>query len=301
MARHCPAEKARLCEEEWVEWCRGLGPHSTLRQLWLRLRSVSSPPAPRLPSHPDAPGEAERLAAHFATRAGLDLLPEATRARVEELSATRQAAITAAVEEADPADVEFTPHELEVALHRSRDTAPGADGIVYSMLRHLGPTGRATLLTLYNTSWAAGTLPPQWREALIQPIPKPGAPGSFRPISLLSVLSKNMERMVLSRLSWRVGPLSECLFAFRPNTSATDCLASFLGTLRNKKGLAVFVDLEKAFEMANPDAILAALAGKGIGGRLLSWLSSFLRLRSGRVKFQGCLSRPRPPTGHAPG
>ena len=96
--------------------------------------------------------------------------------------------------------------------------------------------------------------------------------------------------MVLSRLSWRVGPLSDCLYAFRPNTSATECLTAFLGTLRHRKGLTVFIDLEKAFEVANPDAILAALVEKGIGGRLLSWLASFLRFRCGRVRFQGSVS-----------
>ncbi|XP_050736551.1 uncharacterized protein LOC127008451 [Eriocheir sinensis] len=46
--------------------------------------------------------------------------------------------------------------------------------------------------------------------------------------------------------------------------------------LRRGHGMAVFIDLEKAFELASPLAILTALARKGVRGRLLSWMKSWL-------------------------
>lgn len=51
--------------------------------------------------------------------------------------------------------------------------------------------------------------------------------------------------------------------------------------------MAVFIDLEKAFELASPLAILTALALKGIEVRLLSWLRDFFQGRGANVRFQG--------------
>lgn len=58
--------------------------------------------------------------------------------------------------------------------------------------------------------------------------------------------------------------------------------------------MAVFLDLAKAFELANPKVILSALSQNGIGGHLLAWLCSFLSSRSGRVSFQGHVSSAHP-------
>ncbi|KAG0730427.1 putative RNA-directed DNA polymerase from transposon BS [Chionoecetes opilio] len=103
-----------------------------------------------------------------------------------------------------------------------------------------------------------------------------------------------MERLVLACLRWQIGELHHLLFAFQPRRSATTCLMTLLGELRSRSGLVVFLDLEKAFELARPSAILEALAERGIGGRLLQWIAGFLTGRSARVHFQGRLS-----TAHA--
>ena len=71
---------------------------------------------------------------------------------------------------------------------------------------------------------------------------------------------------------------------------------TLLGALRSCSSLDVFLDLEKAFEMANPSAILEALAEKGVRGRLLQWLEGFLTERSACVRFQGHFSTPQPHT-----
>ncbi|KAG0716556.1 hypothetical protein GWK47_009414 [Chionoecetes opilio] len=52
------------------------------------------------------------------------------------------------------------------------------------MLAHAGAAGEAALLALINSSWLAGRLPLAWKEADIQPIPKPREPTRQRPISL---------------------------------------------------------------------------------------------------------------------
>ncbi|XP_050706457.1 uncharacterized protein LOC126991839 [Eriocheir sinensis] len=96
-----------------------------------------------------------------------------------------------------------------------------------------------------------------WKNATIVPIPKSGDGGEFRPISLLSCLGKTLERILLSRL---------------------------------RQAVVVFLDLEKAFELASAPAVLSILAEKGLRGRLLAWIGQYLQNRRAAVHFQGCRS-----------
>ena len=68
---------------------------------------------------------------------------------------------------------------------------------------------------------------------------------------------------------------------------------NLLHRLRFRSGLVVFLGLQKAFELANPPAILEALTHKNVRGHLLQWISDFLTNRSARVRFQGHLSLPQ--------
>ena len=82
--------------------------------------------------------------------------------------------------------------------------APGPDGICSKQLTHLGPAARDTLLQLVNRTWLHGTIPSDWRRAIISPIPKAGKNpkevASYRPIALTSNVAKLAERMVAARL-----------------------------------------------------------------------------------------------------
>ena len=83
--------------------------------------------------------------------------------------------------------------------------APGPE-ISNEMIVHLSDEGREKLLDLTNLSWLRGELPSLWRIAIIIPIHKKrqarDKPSSYRPISLLSCLSKVTERLVQARLYW---------------------------------------------------------------------------------------------------
>ncbi|KAG0720443.1 RNA-directed DNA polymerase from mobile element jockey [Chionoecetes opilio] len=159
------------------------------------------------------------------------------------------------------------------------------------MLAHAGPAGDAALLATLNASWLAGHLPPAWKEADIQPIPKPREPTKLRPISLISCTAKTAEIMVLSQLQWRVGALHPHVFSLTRGVGPADSLLTLLTQANNCPIVTVFLDFEKAFELTSPHAIHATLARKGIRGRLLAWLEDYLQHRRARVKFQGHKSR----------
>ena len=137
------------------------------------------------------------------------------------------------------------------------------------------------------------------------PIPKPGNKDEFRPISLLSVFDKNIERIAHDRLIHKVGhKLHPNLLGFSEGRGTQDGLiavsnaasehifgAAGVRTTKNRKAkqrcIAVFVDLEKAFEMANANVILSTLAQLGVKGKLLAWLKNYLSDRGGFVTIEG--------------
>ncbi|XP_076044675.1 uncharacterized protein LOC143027293 [Oratosquilla oratoria] len=280
--------KAR--EAKWLEWCASFSHHTSLSQLWKSVKTASGAAPPRPAAHPHPHQEAERLVAEFTARGSSDQLPGSTRRLQQQLRPRRDTAIEEATKEAEVTDRPFTPQELERAKRRGRDTAAGADGVTYSMIAHAGPAGDAALLATVNESWMARCLPPSWKEADIQPIPNPRESTKLRPISLLSCTTKTAERMVLARLQWRVRPLHPYVFGYTRSRSTVDSILMLLNQVNHRPAIVVFLDLEKAFELASPHAILAALVREGVMGRMLAWLRDYLQHRSARVKFQGLKS-----------
>ena len=289
VVRHARRVTWRVREAKWLEWCAGFNQHTRLAELWAKLRTASGKRPHRPPAHPQPLQEAERLADMFAARGASDQLPAPVRGLQARLRPAREAAITAARARPDITDQPFTHQELVLAK-KVRDTATGADGVTYTMLAHAGASGEAAVLALINCSWVAGRLPATWKAADVQPIPKPKEPDRPRPISLMSCTAKTAERMVLTRLQWRLGPLHPHVFGFTRGVGTADSIMALLSYVNNRPALTVFLDLEKAFELASAHAILATLVQKGVRGRLLAWIEDYLQHRRARVRFQGLRS-----------
>ena len=96
--------------------------------------------------------------------------------------------------------------------------------------------------------------------------------------------------MVLKRIQHKLGPLHHHLYAYCKNIGTTECISDVLSCINNKSSIVVFLDLEKAFELANPAAILVTLANKGLKGHILAWAKNYMLNRQARVKFQGEVS-----------
>ncbi|ROT82187.1 hypothetical protein C7M84_024641 [Penaeus vannamei] len=69
--------------------------------------------------------------------------------------------------------------------------------------------------------------------------------------------------------------------------TGTAHITTLLSLTDGNDSVIVFLDLEKAFELANRDAILHILAEKGVKGMLLQWVKDYISNRKVRVKFQG--------------
>ena len=196
----------------------------------------------------------------------------------------------------------FNLDELKDAISKSHDTATGPDKIHYQMLKHLPLKSLQTLLDIFNNMWETGKFPESWELATIIPIPKPGKdhtePTNYRPIALTSCLCKTLERMINARLVWYLeinNPISPVQSGFRSERSTNDNLVRLETFFRDafvKKEhvVAVFFDLEKAYDTTWKYGILRDLHELGVKGRLANFLESFLAERSFQVRVGSTLS-----------
>ena len=196
----------------------------------------------------------------------------------------------------------FNFDELLDAIKQSHDSATGPDEIHYQMLKHLPESSLQALLGIFNHIWTTGDFPEDWRLATVIPIPKPGKdhaePTNYRPIALTSCLCKTLERMINKRLIWYLESnnlLSRYQSGFRAGRSTNDNLVKLETFIRDafvKKEhvVAVFFDLEKAYDTTWRYGILKDIHKLGLRGRLPTFIESFLADRAMQVRVGSTLS-----------
>ena len=174
--------------------------------------------------------------------------------------------------------------------------------IGYEILRHLPIETLHILLDIINETWKSDTFPESWREALIISIPKPVKdnfnPLNYKPIALTSCICKTVERMVNERLVWYLeknGLLAKQQCGYRSNRSTVDHLVRLETFIRdafihNQHLVAVFFDLQKAYDTTWKYGILKDLYSMGLRGNLPIFIGNFLSDRIFQIHLSTILS-----------
>ena len=192
---------------------------------------------------------------------------------------------------------QVTDREVIDIVKSLKSNACGVDDISAFFVK-LSITQAATALTdIINSSFSQGIFPDRWKKAIVIPIPKldnPQTPSDYRPISLLSVLSKIIEKLVALQI---VAYLTlHNLFdtkqsAYRKNhgcpTALLEITDEFFKALdKGEIVICTLLDYSKAFNCANHDITLAKLKWLGFSNSALRWVNSYLSGRSQSVKTQ---------------
>lgn len=176
---------------------------------------------------------------------------------------------------------------------RKKDAA-GSDGLSLRLLGELPDAAVDVLTGTINTSFSSGAFPDCLKNATVILLYKGGDannPANFRPISLLSTLSKLIEHLVKSRVMvflTRHGILSGRQFGFRPHTSTGDAMLSLIYPLleninEGNASVAAFCDMSKAFDCVSHRIMLEKLFVYGFRGQTHDWFRSYLTGRSQSV------------------
>eukprot|EP00117_Sycon_ciliatum_P015849 scpid74239/ scgid15537/ RNA-directed DNA polymerase from mobile element jockey; Reverse transcriptase len=130
-----------------------------------------------------------------------------------------------------------TVREVERLLRSINTTkATGSDDIPgFVLKKHSADILAPSLVTLFNASLSSGEVPRGFKLAHVTPLFKagdPSVPTNYRPVSLLPVISKLLEKLVQKALVDFVDPaLPNTQFAFRPGHSTEDALALLSDTV----------------------------------------------------------------------
>ena len=166
---------------------------------------------------------------------------------------------------------------------------------------------------LFNKSLKEGIFPDAWKTAIIKPIFKnkgsPSNPSNCRPISLLSCMSKILEKNVFNGIYKHISEhrlFTDKQSGYRPEHSTqlqliylTHSLYKTLDT--GDEFTAIYLDISKYFDKIWHDGLRhKCKMFFGLSGTLLTWLKSYLTGRTHRVKIENANSSLQTTTSGCP-
>jgi len=178
------------------------------------------------------------------------------------------------------------------------------DGISTNLLKAIAIEISWPLAHIFNNSLRQGIFPDRLKMSRTVPIFKAGRADlcdNYRPISLLSTLSKVLEKIVSVQLVNHLDRnkiLYEHQYGFQHKKSTEHSIIHAVNYIsnamnENKYTIGVFFDLKKAFDVCSHDILLMKLGKMGISGAALSWFKSYLSNRSQIVEVNGHRSQSR--------
>jgi len=186
-------------------------------------------------------------------------------------------------------------HSASVSGRRSeryslRPTAAGLDGLpAWLILRVAALVFCKPIAYIFQLSLQTSTVPQQWKEARIRPVPKVGVPAEhsdFLPISVTPILTRLMERAVVRDFlypAFHTPPPSLIFsdqYAFRPTGSTTAAIITLLNTVTdllqsNPYVVVISLDFSKVFDTVRHSTHLAKMAGLDLPVPVYNWIVDF--------------------------
>ena len=192
---------------------------------------------------------------------------------------------------------EIEPHEIEEIMMKL-DIKKAIDiyGISPKLVKISANVISNPLCIIFNKSFQEGMFPNMLKTANIFPIYKADSKlkaCNYRPISILPILSKILEKLMHQRIIKFITKhkiLYEHQFGFQKGKSTEHAILDVYNKIiesiqENKVPTCVFLDFAKAFDTVNHDILIAKLHHYGIRGLPQQWLKSYLENRKQCVQI----------------
>ncbi|KAM9418959.1 uncharacterized protein ACWYII_022362 [Salvelinus alpinus] len=263
-------------------------------KLFATFSSLLNPPPPPPPSSLSA----DDFVNHFEKKVD-DI--RSSFAKSNDTAGSAHTALPCALTSFSP----LSPDEISRLVTAGRPTTCPLDPIPSSLLQTISGDLLPYLTSLINSSLTAGYVPSVFKRARVAPLLKkptldPSDVNNYRPVSLLSFLSKTLERAVLGQLSCYLSQndlLDPNQSGFKTSHSTETALLCVTEALRTAKANSlssalILLDLLAAFDTVNHQILLSTLSELGISGVAHAWIASYLTGRSYQVvnRISACLA-----------
>lgn len=189
---------------------------------------------------------------------------------------------------------------FDIAKKLKPKDSSGLDNLSSKQLKQILPIIVYPLCHLFNLSLETGFIPPELKTAQVIPIYKSDSQNSFnnyRPISLLSSISKLLEKIVASQMTDFIDNnkiLYDYQFGFRKGHNTTHSVLHFLdkiykGFNKNEPEytIGIFLDLKKAFDTTCHSILLQKMEHYGFRNKSNLWFQNYLKERQQVVSING--------------
>lgn len=194
---------------------------------------------------------------------------------------------------------------ISVVLQLKNSGSCDADGIQIRPVKHVVHALAPVLTHIFNLCITTGVFPKRMQIAKVSVLHKKGSVndmGNYRPISILPVFSKILEKLLHIRLinfSNKYNLITASQFGFIKQKSTESALLvqkeHILQSFEEKKlVLGVFVDFTKAFDCLSHKILIEKLDTYGIRGHALKLIKSYLADRMQFVCIDGHSSTTKP-------
>ena len=205
-------------------------------------------------------------------------------------------------------NVEF--EQLRNIIKGKKNTAPGPDGILYKILKHL-PVMKE-FCEIIQSSLTKGIVPDCWKKSNVSMLPKPNKDHSqlknYRPLALTSCIGKLCEVVIKEHLNKHC----ECndIFtnaqgAYRTGRSTTDnllCLSKhiFNDALWKQPTAAAFLDIQQAFDAVWHKGLIYKMQLNNMPELIIKWTVSYLKDQELTVIYQRAVANSFKPSAGVP-
>lgn len=174
-----------------------------------------------------------------------------------------------------PLDINTDPFNSDELMEAKKQIvegkACGEDGIPPEVMKRINIDD--IVLKFCNDALCDGQIPDQWKLSNIVPVPKKGdltKTDNYRGISLTSIVSKTLNRMILNRIKPCIeNVLRDNQNGFRPGRSTTSHILALRRILegakaKNLTAVMLFIDFKKAFDSVHRGVLMKILRAYGI-------------------------------------
>ena len=177
--------------------------------------------------------------------------------------------------------------------------ACGEDGITPELLRYAGLDKE--ILGFINDAFTKDHIPEKWKTLIIVPVPKSGdlsKPDNYRGISLISLVLKLYNRLLLMRLRPVIDPLLRInQNGFRQKRSTVGQILALRRLLegvkdKNLSCIMTFIDFRKAFDSIHRGKLMDILRAYGIPEKLVTAIAATYSETWAKVRTYDGITQP---------